>query len=92
MFRIICLNNSPVSQEFKIAVEELYKTEEFQALQSRIVEVVGPSCKGIRFDTNWGWGYIDDSYDAVEEFCCAGAYDPVEFIFNDYILHYEYDG
>ena len=78
--------------ELREALEEFYKTDDFLALQDSIICKLGPSCKGIRFSADSSWGYIDDSYDARDEFCTYKEYDPIEFIFEDYILSYEYDG
>ena len=88
----IYLNHAGGSAKFITAIEELYRTEEFKNLEYRIKEIIGPDCKGIRFDKNCGWGYIDDSHEAVDEFCTYSYYDPIDFIFNDYCLHYSYNG
>ena len=88
----ISLNYACTSQNFLDALEELYQTDEFDYLQSRVKELMGPTCKGIRFADTYGWGYIDDSYEAVDEFCTYNEYDPIDFIFNDYVLRYNYNG
>lgn len=88
----ICLNHCGGSKEFKNSLIQLYDTEEFKTIQDSVIAYLGPSCLGIRFDENYGWGYIDDSYEAVDEFFTYKSYDPIEFIFSDMSLHYHYDG
>ena len=88
----ISLNECGGTEQFITSLNELYQTEEFKNLEYRVKEIMGSECKGIRFDESYGWGYIDDSYEAVDEFCTYNHYDPVEFIFNDYYLRYTYDG
>jgi len=88
----ICLNHCGNSAEFKDALSQLYDTEEFTSIQNAVIAHLGNGCQGIRFDENYGWGYIDDSYDAIDEFYTYAEYDPVEFIFSEMSLHYYYDG
>lgn len=88
----ICLNHCGGSKEFKNSLIQLYNTEEFKMIQDSVIAYLGSSCLGIRFDEDYGWGYIDDGYEAVGEFFTYKLYDPIEFIFSDMSLHYHYDG
>ena len=88
----ICLNHCGGSKEFRDSLKQLYDTEEFKKIQESVISHLESSCLGIRFDEDYGWGYVDDSYEAVAEFFTYKSYDPIEFIFSDMSLHYHYDG
>ena len=81
-------------EELKENLELLYDCDDFKDLEAVIIDYIGYHCKGIRFNEDSSYGYIDDGhdYDSINEFLDENCTDIINFVFGGAVLHYNYNG